>query len=108
MFKFALTLILGALACATAYCPNSCSGHGACGPSDKCTCYLKSGSADFAWTGPDCSLRTCPTGKAWAATAVAMNDAHPVIECSGKGSCARASGECECFTGYEGVACERS
>lgn len=36
-----------------AACPNSCSGHGLCGASNKCTCFP-------GWTAsPDCQLRTC-------------------------------------------------
>jgi hypothetical protein len=30
------------------------------------------------------------------------------VECSNKGICDRKSGLCDCFTGYEGVACQRS
>ena len=35
-----------------ARCPNSCSGHGACGPANICTCYPQ-------WNGgaADCSQR---------------------------------------------------
>ena len=36
------------------------------------------------------------------------NDAHPVVECSNKGTCDRSSGECVCFPNYDGIACERS
>lgn len=38
-------------------CPNACSGHGQCGAHDMCTC-------DRNWQGSDCSLRTCPFGRA--------------------------------------------
>jgi len=38
-------------------CPNACSGHGSCGSHDMCTC-------DRNFQGADCSLRTCPFGKA--------------------------------------------
>lgn len=33
---------------------------------------------------------------------------HVYMECSNKGVCDRTSGECECFAGYEGSACQRS
>merc|ERR1712146_709440 len=33
---------------------------------------------------------------------------HAVEECSNQGTCDRKSGECECFDGYEGIACERT
>jgi hypothetical protein len=34
--------------------------------------------------------------------------AHYYMECSNKGICDRKSGECECFDGYEGSACQRA
>jgi len=36
------------------------------------------------------------------------NSAHYYMECSNKGTCDRDSGECECFDGYDGVACQRA
>jgi len=36
------------------------------------------------------------------------NSAHYYMECSNKGTCNRDSGECECFDGYDGVACQRA
>lgn len=42
-----------------AACPNLCSGHGLCGKFDTCEC-LKGPEGEIAWTGYDCSLRTCP------------------------------------------------
>lgn len=36
------------------------------------------------------------------------NEAHAYMECSNKGLCDRASGECVCFDGYEGSACQRT
>ena len=46
--------------------------------------------------------------KAWVGAVVNANDAHPVVECSNKGSCDRKTGECACFSNYEGIACERT
>ncbi len=46
--------------------------------------------------------------KAWVGAVVNANDAHPVVECSNKGSCDRKTGECACFENYEGIACERT
>jgi hypothetical protein len=36
------------------------------------------------------------------------NTAHYYMECSNKGLCDRKVGECECFDGYEGSACQRA
>jgi hypothetical protein len=40
--------------------------------------------------------------------AVQTNSAHYYMECANKGYCNRDSGLCECFTGYEGHACQRA
>ena len=86
---------------AMAACPNGCSGNGICGANDKCSCYQN-------WQGPDCSLRTCTYSLAWADTADGTNQAHYYAECSNKGVCDRKTGECKCFDGYDGKACERT
>ena len=36
------------------------------------------------------------------------NSAHYYMECSNKGKCTRSTGECACYDGYEGVACQRA
>jgi len=101
-------LIVAFAPLAAAYCPNGCSGHGSCGPDDRCTCYLRPNN-DTAWMGADCSQRTCPKETAWISSTVQdTNDVHPIIECAGAGVCDRKSGECDCFDGYDGVACERT
>ena len=109
-----LTLALVAVT-TEAYCPNGCSGHGSCSasPKDTCVCYkrresrallstISERSTDMvdAWTGADCSLRTCPKGYAWAAAPIADNSHKQLVECSGKGNCDRKSGECACFDGF--------
>ncbi|GMI35358.1 hypothetical protein TeGR_g3805, partial [Tetraparma gracilis] len=87
---------------ASAACANGCSGHGTCGAGGVCSCFA-------GFTGaPDCSLRVCPTGPAWADKAYATDSAHSLSECSGAGVCDRSTGICECFEGYTGVACRRS
>ena len=88
-------------------CENQCSGHGTCEFNDNCLCYTGL-SNEPAWTGADCSLRTCPKDAAWVGSVVNSNDLHPHVECSNKGLCDRSSGECKCFTGYEGIACQRT
>lgn len=45
---------------------------------------------------------------AWVGEVMNANDAHPVVECSNKGTCDRSTGECVCFPNYDGIACERS
>lgn len=88
-------------------CENSCSGHGVCSHNQNCVCYTGL-DGEVEWTGPDCSQRTCPKDYAWVGSVVGANDLHPWTECSNKGSCDRKSGKCKCFTGYEGIACQRT
>jgi hypothetical protein len=114
--KFALAIAATMLVSATAFCPNACSGHGQCqqSPKDSCACFTRreqeysDNALVAAWTGADCSLRTCPLGRAWAASPQANNDHKQRIECSGKGACDRKSGECECYDGFWGEGCRRS
>ena len=57
----------------------------------------------------NCKLRSCPKGKAWFHEPLVPNIAHDVdVECSNAGSCNRESGQCECFSGFVGAACERT
>jgi hypothetical protein len=53
-------------------------------------------------------LGECPYGVAWADKAYAVNSAHQEVPCSNAGVCNPFSGECECFDGFEGSACQRS
>ena len=41
----------------------------------------------------------------WAAQ---PGEGHFTVECSGKGSCDRELGLCDCFDGFTGAACQRS
>ena len=36
------------------------------------------------------------------------NTVHPLMECSGRGTCDRVAGTCACTTGYTGDACQRT
>ena len=95
---------------------------------DTCQCHTEDGCQDptentdsawygktdyrkchYAWTGADCSLRTCPRGISWGDNVWGKNRAHAQIkECSDGGFCDRKSGECQCLSYYTGAACERS
>lgn len=92
-------------------CPGTieCSGHGVCSdhPYYECSC-------NEGWMGGDCSERTCLASNAWfdypfdPVDPRDTNDrAHDVAECSNKGTCNRATGECVCQEGFEGATCER-
>lgn len=88
---------------------NYCSGHGVCNTEYTCDCFNGWGNtSDVAlYHSPDCSLRTCPTGKAWGDIAATASSAHHYYECSNRGKCNRISGECECHTGFGGPSCSR-
>lgn len=43
----------------------------------------------------------------WLGLSAAGFDSHPDTECSSAGICNRRDGECECFEGYTGAACQR-
>jgi EGF-like domain len=87
----------------SAGCPNSCSRQGICSTDGRyrCSCFT-------GFTGADCSLKTCPTGKAWVGYATAVDQVHEsIVECSGVGDCNRATGLCSCYGNFTGMACER-
>lgn len=88
-------------------CENHCSNHGTCEMNNNCNCFVGL-DGEPEWTGPDCSLRTCPKDFAWVGAVVNANDLHPWAECSNRGLCDRKVGACQCFPGYEGVACQRT
>jgi len=106
-------------ACQRAACANECSGNGQCmtqaafveegslgalaytavdaGQQTGCKC-------DAGFRGADCSLRECPSG----ADPLGGDGGAQGRDCSGRGSCDYASGECACFTGYAGDHCQLS
>merc|ERR1711964_783454 len=56
---------------------------------------------------------TCPRGKSWSRvkweSGMASNFDHgDEMECSDGGICDSSTGECRCFAGYEGSACQRT
>lgn len=95
-----VAVVASALAAvALSACANHCSGHGTCGANDKCSCFIR-------FTGEDCSQRKCHEAEAWVGGS--PEDPRAIAECSNQGICDRDSGECMCYPGYTGGACERS
>jgi hypothetical protein len=94
---------------------SNCNSHGMCDfCTQKCNCYDGFGSAkDMAYAVsndflPDCSARACPVGRATGkVSAVYGGNMHPLTECSNNGICDRSAGECKCFSGFGGSACEK-
>merc|ERR1711988_514227 len=80
---------------------------GSCGIDDVCTCYDNWGIGQAHDSG-DCSERVCPYELAWVDDPNRNGKFHKYAECSGRGLCDRATGECQCFDGYEGKACART
>ena len=84
---------------------NSCSGHGEClGSNNTCDCFQGWGhwSDITEYKAPDCSARTCPSHRAWAALPAGDGTSHGAAtkkECAGRGECDRIKGECKCFPG---------
>jgi len=123
---------------ALAECPGSCSGHGLCGQKDMCACDANYFGADCSQRGcpydyafvdtPTGDLNhdgvigvstyvningqseyeMFPTNAATGGFAAQTDEAHFYAECSGKGSCDRTLGECVCYAGFTGAACQRS
>lgn len=89
-----------------AACDNQCSGHGTCGTDDVCTCYDNWGIG-LSHDSGDCSDRICPHELSWVDLPDMSGTFHKYSECAGRGICARDTGECQCFAGYEGKACQR-
>ena len=91
-------------------CPSNdltiCSGHGAClAPHVSstapyvCDCY-------DGYGGGDCSVRLCPSARAWADYPTKHGAHASGTECAGMGYCDRNTGQCACRAGFGGSACE--
>lgn len=102
-----LVLLISLFASVYCGCDNACSGHGTCGEKGICDCYDNWGLGLGHYSG-DCSQRICPYDIAWIDSPDNSGNHHNYAECSARGVCNRDNGECECFPGYEGSACQRS
>mmetsp|Transcript_8309 Transcript_8309/g.13790 ORF Transcript_8309/g.13790 Transcript_8309/m.13790 type:complete len:366 (+) Transcript_8309:61-1158(+) len=100
-------LLLAFLSSVSANCDNNCSGHGSCLTDEVCECYDNWGVGLNHDSG-DCSDRICPFELTWVDTPDSKGSFHKYGECAGRGICNRATGECACFDGYEGKACQRT
>lgn len=114
-------------ACERTVCPNNCNGRGICmtlkalifsaplptSPSPVPTTAHLSYTAwdaekqmgcycDQGYRGPDCSLKECPSGD----DVLLAYGRTQGRDCGGRGKCNYDSGDCECFPGYYGTACE--
>jgi hypothetical protein len=103
-FSFLLTFLASNV---WAACDNNCSGHGTCSTDDVCRCYDNWG-VGLSHDSGDCSDRICPFELAWVDNPNKAGSFHKYAECSNRGICNRDSGECVCFDGYEGKACQRT
>lgn len=100
-------LLVSFFATAQAGCDNACSGHGTCQLDGVCDCYDNWGMGLSRDSG-DCSDRVCPFEIAWVDAPDSSGTRHNYAECAGRGLCNREAGDCECFPGYEGKACQRA
>ena len=83
-------------------CPSKCSGHGTCGPNDRCVCFE-------GWHRNDCSGKICPSGPVWWGKGETSNGAHTLKAlCSNRGHCNDKTGTCKCSDGFIGAACEKT
>jgi len=89
-----------------------CLGRGSCDYcGERCLCYEKLGDGDdtdkFGTRSIDCTLTNCPRGLGFSGMPVSATRAHFETECSNAGLCESQVGQCECFDGFTGIACER-
>lgn len=66
-------------------CPNNCNHHGNCDIYSRCSC-------TDGFIGADCSLKACPSDKAWSDQAIGIDNSHNLAECSNRGICNRVTG----------------
>lgn len=91
----------------TPVCP-TVTGVGICNVQGVCDDTTKTCACVRGYTGADCSLQTCPVGRAWFDEATSADIAHADgVECSNMGLCTRTTGMCDCDPRMEGPNCMR-
>ena len=70
-----------------------CSGHGTCDYcTETCTCeklYGGPGAIVEENISPRCDQLVCPAGYSWGTMPTSLDMGHPLMECSGAGTCDR-------------------
>jgi hypothetical protein len=76
----------------------------------RCLCHVGFGNnLDMGINkDPRCTSRLCPSGVSWNDRPHSSDIGHQLAECSNRGLCDAATGECQCFIGYGGPACDRT
>lgn len=89
----------------------NCLSRGDCDYcTERCLCYERFGDGDDITRdrSVDCSLTNCAVGIAWADMPLASApNTRSHLECSNAGLCETQRGECRCFAGFSGDACQR-
>lgn len=88
-----------------------CLSRGECDYcTERCMCYERLGDGDDVTRlrSIDCSLANCPVGVAWVdMPSPGSPNLRRHVECSNAGICETQRGECTCFDGFSGDACQR-
>ena len=89
---------------------SNCNGHGSYSfQTRSCDCedgWGGAGDVSIA-KSPRCDVRICPAGPSLASIPSTTTAAHAMRECSDVGACNRDTGECDCYGGFAGRACQR-
>jgi len=70
--------------------------------------YVKSKLTGGSSTSNVPAYEMFPTDSTVGLFAAQQDEGHFYMECSGKGDCNRVTGECQCYPGYTGSACQRT